>query len=63
LLANIALHVIDEAWAKAASLGTLVRYADLCRHPHKSAYAEFRIMPRVVGKASIQAEIGLKSSA
>jgi group II intron reverse transcriptase/maturase len=28
LLANIALHVIDEAWAKAASLGTLVRYAD-----------------------------------
>ena len=25
LLANIALHVIDEAWAKAASLGTLVR--------------------------------------
>ena len=53
LLANIALHVIDEAWAKAASLGTLVRYADLCRHPHKSAYAEFRIMPRMVGKASI----------
>ena len=28
LLANIALHVIDEAWAKAAGLGTLVRYAD-----------------------------------
>src|SRR5664280_1620523 len=28
LLAHIALHVIDEAWAKAASLGTLVRYAD-----------------------------------
>jgi hypothetical protein len=28
LLANIALHVIDEAWAKTASLGTLVRYAD-----------------------------------
>ena len=28
LLANIALHVIDEAWAKAANLGTLVRYAD-----------------------------------
>jgi group II intron reverse transcriptase/maturase len=63
LLANIALHVIDEAWAKAADLGTLVRYADLCRHPHKSAYAEFRIMPRMVGKASIQAGIGLKSSA
>ena len=28
LLANIALHVIDEAWARAAGLGTLVRYAD-----------------------------------
>jgi len=28
LLANIALHVVDEAWAKAAGLGTLVRYAD-----------------------------------
>ena len=28
LLANIALHVIDEAWAKATNLGTLVRYAD-----------------------------------
>lgn len=28
LLANIALNVIDEAWAKTAGLGTLVRYAD-----------------------------------
>src|ERR1039458_4497877 len=28
LLANVALHVIDEVWAKAAGLGTLVRYAD-----------------------------------
>ena len=28
LLANIALHVIDVAWAKAAALGTLVSYAD-----------------------------------
>jgi len=28
LLANIALHVIDVAWARAAGLGTLVRYAD-----------------------------------
>ena len=28
LLANIALHVLDEAWAKTAGLGTLVRYAD-----------------------------------
>ncbi len=28
LLANIALHVLDEAWAVSAGLGTLVRYAD-----------------------------------
>jgi hypothetical protein len=28
LLANIVLHVIDEAWATTADLGTLVRYAD-----------------------------------
>jgi len=28
LLANIALNVLDEAWAKLAGLGTLVRYAD-----------------------------------
>ncbi|MEZ5378283.1 MAG: group II intron reverse transcriptase/maturase [Acidimicrobiales bacterium] len=28
LLANIALHVLDEAWASMAGLGTLVRYAD-----------------------------------
>jgi hypothetical protein len=27
-LANIALHVLDEAWAKMAGRGTLVRYAD-----------------------------------
>lgn len=28
LLANIALHRLDEAWAAAAGLGTLVRFAD-----------------------------------
>jgi group II intron reverse transcriptase/maturase len=28
LLANIALHVLDQAWKATASLGTLVRYAD-----------------------------------
>jgi group II intron reverse transcriptase/maturase len=28
MLANIALHRLDEAWAAAAGLGTLVRYAD-----------------------------------
>ena len=28
LLANIALHVLDQAWVAMAGLGTLVRYAD-----------------------------------
>ena len=28
LLANIALHVVDEHWAKHRHLGVLVRYAD-----------------------------------
>src|SRR6266545_4181353 len=28
LLANVALHVVDVAWAASAGLGTLVRYAD-----------------------------------
>jgi RNA-directed DNA polymerase len=48
LLCNIALSVLDEALAKAKlQAGTVVRYADLCRHRHKSAYAEFLIMARI----------------
>jgi hypothetical protein len=43
LLANVYLHRIDRAWRGA--YGTLVRYADLCRTRHKSAYAEVRVMP------------------
>ncbi len=31
----------------------LVRYADLCRHRHKSAYAEDRIMPRIAVAACV----------
>jgi RNA-directed DNA polymerase len=32
LLANIALHVLDEAWRQVGQrLGQLVRYCDLCR--------------------------------
>ena len=45
-LANIALHVLDEAWqGEGRRLGALVRYCDLCRVRHKSHYAERRIMP------------------
>jgi group II intron reverse transcriptase/maturase len=46
LLANIALHMLDEAWAGGGQrLGTLVRYCDLCRRRHKSHYADLRVMP------------------
>ena len=44
LLANIYLHRIDRVW-DVREHGVLVRYADLCRIRHKSAYADHRIMP------------------
>ena len=40
-----------------------LRYADLCRHRHKSAYAEDRIMPRNRGDSSRRAGIESTSSA
>jgi len=64
LLFNIALHLFDEEWEKKGKgLGKLIRYADLCRHPHKSAYAEDRIMPRKAWKPTGQAELVSKCSA
>ena len=46
LMSNIYGHALDALWAKEAShLGTLVRYADLCRSRHKSAYAARPVMP------------------
>jgi RNA-directed DNA polymerase len=57
LLMNVALHGLEEAagvryhtagvHAGDTKPGSpiLVRYADLCRARHKSAYADFRIMP------------------
>jgi len=59
LLMNVALHGLEEAAgvgyrqtgvnAGTAVPGTpiLVRYADLCGIPHKSAYADRWIMPTV----------------
>jgi RNA-directed DNA polymerase len=44
LLANIFLHRLDRAWDEREH-GVLVRYADLCRTRHKSAYAACRVMP------------------
>ena len=64
LLANIALHVLDEAWATAGQgIGALVRYADLFRYRNKSAYAGNRIMPRIVRAGSSGAGLGWECSA
>jgi RNA-directed DNA polymerase len=41
----------------------MVRYADLSRHRHKSAYADNRIMPRTVEWLWLLARIGWRSSA
>ncbi len=47
LLANIALHVLDEAWAKGRRLGVLVRYADdlvvLCPTRERAEEAQRRV--------------------
>jgi RNA-directed DNA polymerase len=54
LLANVALHGLEthlRASFPASHRGDrywtplVVRYADLCRHRHRSAYAEGRVMP------------------
>jgi RNA-directed DNA polymerase len=58
LMMNVALHGLEEAaGVRYQTSGRhagdtwpgspiLVRYADLCRIRHKSAYAESRVMPR-----------------
>ena len=56
LLMNVALHGLEEAAGvrypnngihSIAGTPVLVRYADLCRIRHKSAYADHWIMPTV----------------
>jgi group II intron reverse transcriptase/maturase len=54
LLANIALHVLDEAWeARGAGLGVLVRYADdlvvLCPSRLRVAEAQRRVEEALAG--------------
>jgi group II intron reverse transcriptase/maturase len=44
LLSNIVLDELDTELARRGH--RFVRYADLCGSPHRSAYAEFRVMPR-----------------
>ena len=53
MLANVALHVLDEAWAKSAGLGTLIRYADdfvvLTTSRHRAEEARRRIEAVLAG--------------
>jgi hypothetical protein len=41
----------------------LIRYADLCGHPHRSAYAESRVMPSGRRNPCVVAVIGSECSA
>jgi RNA-directed DNA polymerase len=83
LLANIALHVLDEhvmaPWRPGGTMNTtyqrharrkkglptwrIVRYADLCRVRHKSAYAEHRIMPTRLPDALVRGGLAVSWSA
>ena len=62
LLANIYLHAFDRLWAEQGT-GELVRYADLCRTRHKSAYADHRIMPRDGGSVLVAGSVRSLNSA
>jgi RNA-directed DNA polymerase len=55
----------QRQWRRRKGLATyrLVRYADLFRHPDKSAYAEDRIMPRNGWSSAAMAASGSRSSA
>jgi retron-type reverse transcriptase len=54
LLANVFMHYAFDRWMDREHPDSpFARYADLSRHPHKSAYAEVLIMPRMVGTACV----------
>jgi retron-type reverse transcriptase len=59
LLANVYLHYAFDRWVQqwrrrhARGDVVVVRFADLSRCRDKSAYAEFLIMPRMVGRACV----------
>jgi RNA-directed DNA polymerase len=79
LLANVALSVLDRHFQAAWTARTrpqrardraqgrpsyrMIRYADLCGSPHRSAYAESRVMPSGCRNACLAAGIGWKCSA
>ncbi len=75
VLLNVALHGMEQAAGvrykmtgtgagqTAADSPALVRYADLCGDPHKSAYAEARIMPSRGWDRCSWAGLGFENSA
>ena len=47
VLANLFLHYAFDTWLeKEFPSVSFERFADLCRARHKSAYADYRVMPR-----------------
>jgi RNA-directed DNA polymerase len=75
LLLNVALHGLEEAAgvryracgknAAVAKAGSpvVIRYADLCRARHKSAYAEVRIMPMWSARVLVSGLVAVRGSA
>jgi RNA-directed DNA polymerase len=78
LLANIALSALDDHFTRQwqvnkwqrdkrrmQGLGNwrLIRYADLCRVRHKSAYAEARIMPMWSARVLVSGLVAVRGSA
>ena len=61
--ASTAHRRTGAAAARAARHYRLVRYADLCRARHKSAYAEVRVMPSRLTDALVRAVVGFLLSA
>jgi hypothetical protein len=56
-------HRAIARWSDGSESEALTWYADLCGHPHKSTYAERRVMPRMRHDRARAAEIGRNCSA
>ena len=52
-----------DGWSDGTESEAMTWYADLCGCPHKSAYAEARVMPRDPGIAAGAAERKFETSA
>ena len=61
VMSNIMLDDLDrELWQRGHRF---VRYADLCRERHKSAYAEDRVMPMLAMESLVRVVSGFLVSA